>query len=633
MVRFFIFPHIPPAVQNWILAIFLKWRIVILYSLVWVAIFLLARLGFLLANQEDMQHAGIAESFKSVWYGLRMDASMGAYLTIPVILMLVAGALVRLFQKPAAYKIYTYIIFSLLLLSFITDIGIYKAWGSRLDTTPLKYLAHPKEAYASIANLPLVWIAILFLVLLLGGSRFFSWFWKKQSFELEANGKPIATIISLLLLGGLYIIPLRGGLQLAPMNQSAVYYSSENFANLAAINAPWNFVWSLQHNPDKGSHEYDFMPLQEVEAWRSILYTGTGSTAFVVDSVKTPKPNLVLIVWESLTAKIVNSNYEGKAITPEFNNLMKEGIYFSNIYASGDRTDKGIVAVLSGYPAQPRTSIVKMPSKAHTLPMLSKELAARGWKNYFYYGGELEFANIKAYLLQGKFDKFVSINNFSKKDQNSKWGAHDGVVAERLSKDISSFNQPFFCTWLTLSSHEPFEVPAPDYFPGMDDTHQFLNAHHYTDSCVNNFINFAKSQDWWGNTIIAIVADHGHKIPRVTKKEEDFKIPMLLLGGALTSTAIRQYAGGQVDLPATLWSQIIRGRNPFPYSKNLLDSSTSHWGYFSYNDGFGFFNDQGGFVYDNTGKRIIEERGEVTDSLVQAGKSVLQDVMSDYFKR
>src|SRR5690606_12725981 len=107
----------------------------------------------------------------------------------------------------------------------------------------------------------------------------------------------------------------------------------------------------------------------------------------------------------------------------------------------------------------------------------------------FYYGGEPEFANIKSYLLHAGFDPITGKGSFAKKDMNSKWGAHDGVVMERMMKELAVTRQPFFTTWLTLTSHEPFETPVPVVFEGKDNTTRFLNSHHYTDSVVGTLID------------------------------------------------------------------------------------------------------------------------------------------------
>ena len=441
----------------------------------------------------------------------------------------------------------------------------------------------------------------------------------------------LLSVLVLLLITGLFILPIRGGLQLSPLNQSSVYFSQNNFANLAAINAPWNFMYSLNHNIESSENPFRNLDKKKAAEIVDSLYAHQIDAAPHSSLIKT---NVIIVVWESFTEKATHLQIEGHEITPGFNALKKEGIYFSNIYATGDRTDKGIVGVLSGYPAQPITSIVKIPSKASKLPMLSTQFCKAGYHTAFYYGGELEFANIKAYLIGGSFDKFISINDFDKKDQNSKWGAHDGVVMQKLFNDLNKQSQPFFYTWLTLSSHEPFETPVPQVLSGKDVTSLFLNSLHYTDSTLYDFVQQSKKQAWWGNTIMVIVADHGHPLPATGKRLDNFKIPLLFLGGGLNKTGIEvDKIGAQIDLPATLLGQIGFPYQSYKWSKNLLDSTTKPWAYFSFNNGFGFIQPGKSLLYDNVGKSIIEKNGSITEQDINMGKALQQVSFQDYLDK
>lgn len=153
------------------------------------------------------------------------------------------------------------------------------------------------------------------------------------------------------------------------------------------------------------------------------------------DLLKAQRPNIILILWESFTAKTVKSLGGMEGVTPEFEKLISEGVLFSNFYASSDRSDRGITAVLSGYPAQPTRSIIKTPAKACKLPTLASSLDKAGYSTSFYYGGELDFANIRSYLVNSGFDKMVGKDDFEEKDCNSKWGAHDHVVFDKFLLD------------------------------------------------------------------------------------------------------------------------------------------------------------------------------------------------------
>lgn len=601
---------------------------IIRYWLGWIIFFQVARLVFLAVNFSATQSAGIRNFFGSLWYGLRMDISMAAYFSIPVALLVMISIFARPLRNISIYTGYTAVLLFFVLLLLFADAGLYKEWGIRADDSFLKYLKSPKEAWASISHLPVFAILLLFIVLYAATIYVANKGIRGMRISLQRETSAGASFIVALIVTASLIIPLRGGLQLAPINQSSVYFSLNHFSNLAAVNPIWNFAHSLQHPGGPGKNP--FIRLPEATAARSVdsLYRQSHIPATVFGN----KPNIIIIAWESFTSKVIDLKKNGVEVTPGFNVLRKEGIYFSNIYATGDRTDKGIVGILSGYPSQPTTSIVKVPNKAASLPMLGKHFKAAGYNTAFYYGGELEFANMKAYLLAGGFDHFTSVNDFSKADQNSKWGAHDGVVQQKLLKDISVASQPFFYTWLTLSSHEPFETPEKIVIEGNDAASKFLNSLHYTDKVITAFIDHCKKQPWWNNTVVAIIADHGHPLPEAGEKLKNFHIPLLILGGGVRPALVDKIAS-QTDLAATLLGGAGMGYADFKWSRNLLDSTAASWGYFAFNNGFGFVNSTGSYVSDNIGQRPIEYKGKDTLALKTAGQALQQLSFADYLKR
>jgi len=559
-----------------------------------------------------------------------MDMSMSAYICIPICIFLLLGIFIPFFSIKRLPIVYSALILFFIILMVLIDLYSYKAWGYRLDAGFLKYLNNPSEAYASIGNLPVFRLVIIFFICwvisIWGINRFIV-----RNFNLiPLNQFKWQNVLGLLFIMGIAIIPIRGGLQLAPLNQSGVYFSNNNFSNISAINASWNFMYTLNHHTDNTVNPYIYLETARANKIVDSLYHSSSVSSLKFNM---PKKNVIILVWESFTEKALHIEKDGKVITPGFNQLKNEGIYFSDIFASGDRTDKGIVAVLSGYPSQPTTSIVKVPSKASKLPILSKEFKMEGYNTAFYYGGELEFANMKAYLTGGNFDKYVTVSNFRNEDKNSKWGAHDGVVGDKFLRDILLEKEPFFYVWLTLSSHEPFETPVPVTIIGDDDGSKFLNSLHYTDSIVFSLINEFKKQIWWKNTIVAIVADHGHRMPSTGKKIDDFKIPILLIGGGLKPSIIDK-TGSQTDLAATLLNELGMDYKKYDWSKNLLDSTINPWAYFSFNNGFGFMNSSKNyFIFDNTGKIIIEKSSHFGSSLLNAGKAMQQLSFQSYLDK
>ncbi|HEV8271458.1 MAG TPA: sulfatase-like hydrolase/transferase [Chitinophagaceae bacterium] len=606
----------------------------LIYLFSWVIFFEVARVFFLLSTIPYAKETATSLVLQSLWFGLKMDLSMAAYLTILVCVFVIASLFIPFFRKKWIYLIYTCVILFIQLLLTITDVESFKAWGTRIDSTPLKFLSSPKEAWASINHLPLglIFICLIIMYLLL--------FWlfrkaiSKSIFLLENNKyRFVQTLLVVLFLGAL-IIPIRGGFQLSPLNQSSVFFSNNQYANNAAINASWNFMFSVIQMNQLNKNLYEYMKSEEADAIIRPLFEGEGKTEQFVNDSNSAKPNVILIIWESFTEKVLNKSIEGKPVIKFFPELMKEGIYFSNCYSSGDRTDKGISAIISGYPALPKGSIVNYPEKTAKLQGLGKVFSDNDYATRFYYGGEPEFMNIKSYLNAQKFQRLITKGSFKDEDMNSKWGAHDEAVMQKLVNDIPQMKQPFFTGWLTLSSHEPFETPVPTVFNGNDKETKFLNSLHYTDSVIYSFINELKKMPLWQNTIVIISADHGHYLPITGKRADDYRIPILWLGGALKKhNVIIDKTVDQLDMAGSLAQQLHFKTDPFTFGKNVFDSTSKHWAFFTYNDGIGFVTDSSRTLFDNLGKRIVFEEGKSNTEHERIAKALMQKLYTDFLNR
>jgi len=606
----------------------------LIYLFAWVTFFEIARVFFLLSTASYAKETATSLVFQSLWFGLKMDLSMAAYLSALVCLFAILALFIPFFRKRKIYLIYTGILLFIQLLLAIIDSESYKAWGTRIDSTPLKYLSTPKEVWASISHLPLILILIGFIVIYV----FFFWIFRKtisRSIILLANNdRKLIQLLLLLAFTIALIIPIRGGLQLSPLNQSSVYFSNNQYANNAAVNASWNFMYSALQMNNLDKHLYEYMKEEEADAIVSSLWDLEGKTEQVVNDSGSSRLNVILIIWESFTEKALNKTVNGMPVIKFFPQLFKDGIYFSNCYSSGDRTDKGISAILSGYPALPKGSIVNYPEKSAKLTGLGNVFFENGYSTQFYYGGEPEFANIKSYLSAQQFQQLITKANFKAADMNSKWGAHDDVVMKKLVDDIPGFKQPFFTTWLTLSSHEPFETPVSPVFKGNDKETKFLNSLHYTDSVVYSFINELKKMPSWQNTILIISADHGHYLPITGKSADNYRIPVLWLGGALKKqNTIINKTVNQLDIASSLVKQLHFKTDPFFSSKNVFDSTLRNWTFFTYNDGIGFVTDSSRLLFDNAGKRIVFEEGKTGPEQEKIAKALMQKIYNDFLKR
>ena len=598
----------------------------------WILLFQLFRLIFLVYETHKGDHIPPGLIPAIAFHGLKMDLSFACYLVmIPTLVTAFTAAHWNWYS--VFLKYYSRFTTFLVALLLVSDLEMFRAWGFRVDATPLSYLLSPTEAWASVSSSPL-----LFLFSLLGITLFFT---NKLFQTLIIRTVPhfsetsrLLTIPVFIVSSAALIIPIRGGLQLAPMNQSTVYFSENNFANNAAVNPCWNFFNSLVNGENDKKNPFLFLDEKTAQSLIADLKMPAGQyDTPLLDTTK--QVNVLIIIWESLTAKAVGSLNGMPGITPRFDSLSKEGIFFRSIYASGNRSDKGMVATLSGYPAQPTTSIIKIPTKTSSLPSLPKSFKEKGYFTSFYYGGESEFANMKSYFLQQGFDRLTDKNQFEEKDMNSKWGAHDHVVYNRLLTDLDSTRSPFFTTLFTLSSHEPFEVPVPTVIKGNDEQNLFLNALHYADASLGDFITKAKTRAWWNNTLVIILADHGHVLPRTSKREiDDFHIPMLWLGGALKKNPmVIDTLASQTDLAASLLGQLGMPHDQYKWSTSIFQPNRQSFAYFAFNNGFGWLRPKGYIVHDNVSRKVIEKSGNLTEKQVNTGRAYLQTSFADFLNR
>jgi phosphoglycerol transferase MdoB-like AlkP superfamily enzyme len=606
----------------------------LIYLFTWVIFFELARVCFLLATSAYAKDASTGLLFQSLWYGLRMDISAAAYITVPVCLFVLLSVWLPFFRRRIIYFIYTGILLFTELLLVLIDTEAYKAWGSRLDFSALRFLSSPKEVWASVSHLPVIWMLLGFLVVYI----LIFWVFRKVISHsvvfLATNTYRFVQTLVLALFTIAFIVPIRGGLQLAPINQSAVYFSDNQYANLAAVNASWNFMQSVTKSKYLSHNLYEYLGEQEADTVLKDLFAASGKVENIMHDTAALKPNVIVIIWESFTQKALDITIAGKPVFRYFPELAREGIYFSNCYASGDRTDKGISAVLSSYPALPKESIVNYTGKTTRLGGMGNIFSQNGYSTSFYYGGEPEFMNIKTYLQSQRFQQLISKDDFKEEDMNSKWGAHDEVVMKRLLSDIGSMQQPFFTSWLTLSSHEPFETPVPKVFAGNNKETKFFNSLHYTDSVIYTFINELKKLPSWKNTLVIISADHGHYLPVTGKRADDYRIPVLWLGGFLKKqNEIINKTTSQLDVAASLMQQLNFTDTLFPFSKNVFDSSARHWAFFTYNDGIGYVTDSSRLLFDNAGRKVVFREGKTSPADEKIARALMQKLYSDFLKR
>jgi len=603
--------------------------IFLLYLVYWYFLFVLARIAFLLIYINKSAQLSGSEIFNTFIFGFKLDSAIAAYIAIIPSLFLIITSFFK--SKFIKYFYHTYSVVAILLCTTIIlgDLFMYKHWGFRMDATPLFYMTNLKAMTASVSLFTVIGGVLGILII---SGLLFVLYLKLFSKLLQSLEKEKKAIFVLLPATALLLIIIRGGIGLSSLNTSSAYFSKIPFANHAAINPIWNVGFSLTESNDL-QRKYIYYSDKELKNILSPLQPANGT---VINLLKNDRPNIILIITESLTAKALAYSGGRPDIMPELNNLVKEGVLFSEVYAASDRTDKGIAAVLSGYPSLPGSSPLKYQKLTEKLAFLPAKLNQEGYKTEFYYGGTLDFANYRSFLIQAGYSKFVSDKDFPAADLKSKWGAFDHVVLNRCLAESPDTDKRFFKTILTLTSHEPFETPVPAVFPGNDDETKYLNSLHYTDAAIGEFIKGAKTRKWWDNTLVIIIADHGSRMPGNSESGDKLKyhIPMIWLGGALrVKDTVMANLASQTDLSATLLAQLQISAKEFKFSKNILASGYIPYSFFTFADGFGFQKPNNLLIYSTITNTYSTSPQTPDSTNEKQGKAYLQALYLDYFNK
>jgi phosphoglycerol transferase MdoB-like AlkP superfamily enzyme len=609
----------------------MKQRLLLLFSgfIAWTLFFLIARGLFMLYHSNLANELSLWEMFLVFLHGVRMDFSMAGYFSLFPGLLLSIGFFfngTRLWPIWIAYQAIILFVTSFII---VLDFELYGHWGFRLDATPLMYMG--KEAAGSGDFWQTIFLLCYWLVMFGGGLFCLYKYFKKRVLQIPVTDWK--TIPVTLFAAILFIIPIRGSFGVAPMNTGFVYFhGTKIFANHSAVNVVWNFLYAVQ-KMNRLKYADNYFDKALTEDYFKTLLPQSDST---VNVLKIEKPNVIVIALESFTSSIIEPLGGLPGVTPRFNKLVKEGILFDHFYCSGDRTDKGIVAILNGYPSQPLTSIIKEPKKTKSLPYLNKVFKQQGYRTEFTYGYNINYANFNSYLIHAEFDHVTHSADFPQELNTSKWGVHDEFVFDKFFDETQAVSSPFFKVMMTQSSHEPFEVPMETVIEGNDEINQFLNSAYYTDKELGEFIDKAKQTSWWKNTLVVITADHGHPYPNNpgVSNPTKFRVPMLWIGGALNvRDTVIHAVSAQTDIPNTILAQFHWNASEFKFGQNILGNAYNPFAVFVFNNGFGMVRQDRLFVYDNVSNAVIQQSGDFKEKDLLEGKSYIQKLYWDYNSR
>ena len=581
-----------------------------------VLIFFVAKVIFMLCNQAG--HPFTASDVASViWNGLSLDLSTAIYVLLLPFLTTIVSLWWNSHYLQTFLRIYYAFIAIMMTLAFVADTSLYPFWNFKLDASCLQYLETPTEAQASVTGL---FMAVRIIVLILGSYVLYRLykaipFWKKK-----ASHRSLATLSNLLFIP-LLVIGIRGGLDESTTNIGQVYFSQNQFLNHSAVNPIFSFLSSFEKTANN-IVDYDYFTQSECDTLLTGLYpTDSEDTDSLLN---TSRPNIVIVLMESA------GDFFSSAM-PNLRRLKQEGIDFTNCYGNSWRTDRGTVCTYSGYPSFPTSSVMKMPKKTNHLPGIAATLRDKGYKTSYIYGGDINFTNMRSYLIATGWEKLTWKADYSSEEQKSaKWGVRDDITFNTLYEQITSINMTmdsinYLFGYSTLSSHEPWDVPVKK----LDN--EIPNAFYYLDLCIGDFIHKLKDSPQWENLLVIFLPDHSIDYGRFDETvQRRNKIPMVWVGGAVRQPRkITKYCN-QTDLVATLLAQLKLPHDQFRWSRDVLSSTYRYpIAVHNYNNGFSLVDSTGFMVYDLDSKRIMTDNSNDSQRLERIGKAILQATTAD----
>jgi len=597
--------------------------------------FLITRAVFLFYNYSDFVNAPISSVLRAFFEALYLDTAMACYfITLPIIILLILqfvfkNWIVRFFVG------FNYLLIALLSIITVSELPIYDEWSHKLTYKALWFLNQPSEVFFTASYnqffgglLGILFLAILLLLL-----------YKKFRFQFELRKSPVwLSLVFVVITPILLFTGIRGGYYLIPIQVSDAYFSNNYILNDLSTNSTFHLMSNVAQNLE-AYEPYKFMSSANAKGIVAEMFQEEKDSTTQI--LTTTRPNIVLIVFEGWAADVVGELGGLKGLTPNFDKICNNGISFDSCYASGSLSDQGMGAVFSAFPAQPRTSIVTQPSKYKSLPTITKQLKSAGYSTSFLFGGELNYGNIRSYMYYNGFDKIIEGKDFENSVTRGRLGVPDGPALQRNLQEISKLKPPFFAAQFTQSTHGPFDFPKEQKHVNWGDKeNEYINSIYYADSCLNVFMEAAKKQAWYKNTLFVFISDHSHNTPKNFgyHQMQYRRIPFVLFGEVLK----QEFKGlhykqicSQLDFSATVLAQLQLDTKAFAWSKNQFNPYIKHNAFYAFDEGLGYIEPTGNFVWHADENRFEFERYYPPFNkklLHQRGKAYLQRITEQFWE-
>ncbi len=463
----------------------------------------------------------------------------------------------------------------------VLELFFFDEFSSRLNYVAVDYLVYPHEVFVNLWDTYPVGTVLLIDLILSVAIVWLSRRWILSALEnVTSFGVRLRSSLALLALCGAFYLSF---------NIDTSRVSDNRVLNEIAGNGVYNFFHAFVTN--ELDYEVYYATIDETEAIervrRQVKTTDAEFTVANVESlsartltrrIESEKParrfNIVLVLEESFGSEFIGSlRPEGVNITPHFDSLAGEGVLFTNIYATGNRTVRGLEASVISFPPIPGRSIVKRPAN-EDLFTLASALKTQDYQTVFLYGGRAYFDNFEHFASNNSYDKVLDETDFSRKTFSTIWGVCDEDLFDNALMTFDSLHaqkKPFFATMITVSNHSPFTYPEGRIpFNPQKQFRKF--AVRYADYAIGKFIADAKSHEFFDSTLFIFMADHGARVyGRQEIPMDSYEIPLLFYAPALFPAGSRNdRLGSQLDLAPTILDMLDFSYNSSFFGRSML---------------------------------------------------------------
>lgn len=540
--------------------------------------------GLLLAyNQEMLGSTSTADLVEAFSNGLRFDLRLIVYISVPLVLGMLIPWLMN--QRRALVAWLTFSAAISILLGII-ELDFYREFHQRLNSLVFQYL---NEDPATV--LSMIWHGFPVVTLLsawLGCSMLMWWLFSVAERKTRAYALPdrrysyviqgIAFSICLVIC----VVAARGTLrQGPPLRWGDAYTTHSMFANHLGLNP----VLSL-YNAAKttfSAHRDNIwkatLPAEQAQDITRDLVLTAHDQLLDADSAairrmfspladtQLPVRNVVVVLMESFAGRYTGALGSMDQITPEFDQLSKEGLLFTRFFSNGTHTHQGMFASMACFPNLPAFEyLMQTPEGGNQFSGLPQLLSARQFQDAYVYNGDFAWDNQQGFFSNQGMTHFVGRNDYvNPVVSDPTWGVSDQDMFDRSIIELNQLedDKPFYALLQTLSNHTPYALP--DVLPiepvtghGSLDLH--LTAMRYSDWALGEFFKQAKQQPWYKDTLFVVLGDHGFGAPEQMTEMDlyRFHVPMLLLAPGIQEQFGTHNAtvASQVDMVPTIMGRL-----------------------------------------------------------------------------